>query len=52
MNIGDLVKVVSANNPYFGEIGIITSRLNNFYVRVMIPSGEFIYSPEVLEEIA
>ena len=51
MNIGDLVEVVSGNNPYFGEIGIVTKRLNNFFFYAMIPSGEFIFSPESLEVI-
>tara|TARA_R100000388_G_C7218194_1_gene147371 strand:+ start:369 stop:527 length:159 start_codon:yes stop_codon:yes gene_type:complete len=51
MNIGDLVEVVSKNNPYYGEIGIITKRLNNFFIYAMIPSGEFIFSPEGLEVI-
>ena len=52
MKIGDLVEVTSGNNPYFGEIGIVTKRLNNFFVYAMIPSGEFIFSPEGLEVIA
>ena len=51
MNIGDLVRVVSKNNDYYGEIGIITKRLNNFFIYAMIPSGEFIFSPEGLEVI-
>ena len=51
MKIGDLVKVTSKNNDYFGEIGIITKQLNNFFVYAMIPSGEFIFSPEGLEVI-
>ena len=51
MNIGDLVEIVSANNPYFGEIGIVTKRLNNFFIYAMIPSGEFIFSPDALEVI-
>ena len=52
MKVGDLVEIISSNNPFFGEIGIVTKRLNNFYVKVMIPSGEFIYSPEALEVVA
>ena len=51
MKIGDLVRVVSKNNDYCGEIGIVTSRLNNFFFYAMIPSGEFIFSPESLEVI-
>ena len=51
MKIGDLVKVTSKNNDYFGEIGIVTKRLNSHYINVMIPSGEFIFSPEGLEVI-
>lgn len=51
MNIGDLVRVASKNNDYFGEIGVITKRLNNFFIYAMIPSGEFIFSPESLEVI-
>ena len=51
MNVGDLVEVTSGNNPYFGEIGIVTKRLNNFFIYVMVPSGEFIFSPEGLEAI-
>ena len=52
MKIGDLVRVTSKNNDYFGEIGIVTSRLNNFFIYAMIPSGEFIFSPEALKVIA
>lgn len=52
MNVGDLVRVTSENNDFFGEIGIVTKRLNNFYIRVMLPSGEFIYKPVALEKIA
>ena len=52
MKIGDLVKVTSENNDYYGEIGIVTGRLNNFFLYAMIPSGEFIFSPESLEVIA
>ena len=51
MNVGDLVEVTSGNNPYFGEIGIVTKRLNNFFIYVTVPSGEFIFSPEGLEVI-
>ena len=51
MKIGDLVKVTSGNNPYFGEIGIVTKLLNNFFIYAMVPSGEFIFSPESLEVI-
>ena len=51
MRVGDLVKVISKNNDYFGEIGIITGRLNNFFVYAMIPSGEFIFNPKALEVI-
>ena len=51
MKIGDLVRVASENNDYYGEIGIVTSRLNNFFLYAMIPSGEFIFSPESLEVI-
>jgi hypothetical protein len=51
MKIGDLVKVASENNDYYGEIGIITKRLNNFFIFAMIPSGEFIFTPESLEVI-
>ena len=51
MKIGDLVKVSSENNDYYGEIGIVTKRLNNFFIYAMIPSGEFIFSPEGLEVI-
>ena len=51
MKIGDLVKVTSDKNDYFGEIGIVTKRWNNHYVHVMIPSGEFIFSPDALEVI-
>ena len=49
MNIGDLVRVSGKSNDYYGEIGIITKRLNNFFIYAMIPSGEFIFSPESLE---
>ena len=49
MKIGDLVKVSSENNDYYGEIGIVPKRLNNFFIYAMIPSGEFIFSPESLE---
>lgn len=51
MKIGDLVKVTSDKNSYFGEIGIVTKRLNSHYFQVMIPSGEFIFSPIALEVI-
>jgi len=51
MKIGDLVKVASENNDYYGEIGIITKRLNNFFIFAMIPSGEFIFTSETLEVI-
>jgi len=51
MKIGDLVKVASENNDYYGEIGIITKRLNNFFIFAMIQSGEFIFTPESLEVI-
>ena len=51
MKVGDLVEVTSGNNPYFGEIGIVTRRFSNFYVKVKIPSGEFVFSPETLEVI-
>ena len=51
MNVGDLVRVASENNDYHGEIGIITKRLNNYFFHAMIPSGEFIFSPEALEVI-
>ena len=51
MKIGDLVRVASKNNDYHGEIGIITKRLNNFFIYAMIPSGEFIFSPDALEVI-
>ena len=51
MKIGDLVKVTSDKNDYFGEIGIVTKRLNSHYIHVMIPSGEFICSPIALEVI-
>ena len=51
MNIGDLVKVTSDKNSHFGEIGIVTKRLNSHYIHVMIPSGEFIFSPIALEVI-
>jgi len=52
MNVGDLVRVASENSDYFGDIGMITKRLNNFFVFAMIPSGEFIFNPESLEVIA
>ena len=51
MQIGDLVRVKSKNNDYFGEIGIITNRLNDFFIYAMIPSGEFMFSPDTLEVI-
>ena len=51
MRVGDLVRVTSKNNDYYGEIGIITKQLNNFFFHAMIPSGEFIFSPEGLEVI-
>ena len=51
MKVGDLVRVASENNDYHGEIGIITKRLNNFFFHAMIPSGEFIFTPESLEVI-
>ena len=49
MNIGDLVRVVGKNTDLYGEVGIITKRLNNFFFHAMVPSGEFIFSPEALE---
>ena len=52
MKVGDLVRVSSENSDYFGDIGMITKRLNNFFVFAMIPSGEFIFNPEYLEVIA
>lgn len=51
MKVGDLVRVASKNNDYFGEIGIITKQLNHHFFYAMIPSGEFIFSPEGLEVI-
>ena len=36
MNIGDLVRVVSKNTDLYGEIGIITKRLNNFFIHAMV----------------
>ena len=51
MNIGDLVKVTSDKNSHSGEIGIVTKRWNSHYIHVMIPSGEFIFSPIALEVI-
>ena len=51
MKVGDLIRVASKNNEYYGEIGIITKQLNNFFFYAMIPSGEFIFSPEGLEVI-
>ena len=51
MKIGDLVRVTSKNKGCYGEIGIVTKRLNSHYIHVMIPSGEFIFSPVALEVI-
>ena len=52
MNIGDLVRVASKNNDYYGEIGIVTQLPNDgFFTIVYIPSGEFWFSPESLEVI-
>ena len=51
MKVGDLVKVSSDKNSHFGEIGIVTKRMNSHYVHVMIPSGEFIFSQIALEVI-
>ena len=53
MNIGDLVRVTSEANDYYGEIGIITQLLNGgYFLHALIPSGEFIFIPEALEVIA
>ena len=51
MKVGDLVRVTSDKNRHFGEIGIVSKRLNSHYIHVMIPSGEFIFSPIALEVI-
>ena len=52
MKVGDLVRVTSERNDYFGEIGIVTHLLNGgYFLHVMIPSGEFIFIPEALEVI-
>ena len=51
MKVGDLVRVTSERNDYFGEIGIITKMLNGYFLHAMIPSGEFIFIPEALEVI-
>ena len=51
MKIGDLVRVASKNNDYYGEIGIITKQLNYHFFYAMIPSGEFIFSPKALDVI-
>ena len=52
MKIGDLVRVTSELNDYYGEIGIITNCLNEYFLHALIPSGEFIFIPEALEVIA
>lgn len=50
MNIGDLVRVASKNNDYYGEIGIVTELpQNGFFAIVHVQSGEFWFSPESLE---
>ena len=53
MNIGDLVRVASKNNDYYGEIGIITELPNDgFFAIVHVTSGEFWFAPETLEVLA
>jgi hypothetical protein len=53
MNVGDLVKVISENNEYYGEIGIVTELLNDgMFVYVKVQSGEFMFIPITLEVIA
>jgi len=50
MNIGDLVRVASKNNDYYGEIGIVTQLPNDgFFAIVHVQSGEFWFAPETLE---
>jgi hypothetical protein len=52
MNIGDLVKSISPTSKQFGEIGIVTGLLNNYYVYVKFPSRHSIYNPEKLEKLS
>ena len=52
MNIGDLVRVASENNDYYGEIGIVTQLPNDgFFAIVHIPNMDegYWFSPESLE---
>ena len=51
MNIGDLVRVASMEHAHHGEIGIITKRLNNYFIYAMIPSGEFMFIHGSLEAL-
>jgi len=53
MKIGDLVRVTSENNAYYGEIGIVTQLPNDGHFAIVhVQSGEFWFSPETLEVIA
>ena len=54
MNIGDLVRVSSKNNDYYGEIGIVTELPNDgFFAIVYIPNMDegYWFSPQTLEVI-
>ena len=55
MSIGDLVRVTSKNNDYYGEIGIVTEMLNDGHFAVVhIPNMDegYWFSPDTLEVIA
>lgn len=53
MKAGDLVRVTSKNNDYYGEIGIVTEMLNDgHFAIVQVASGGFWFSPDTLEVIA
>ena len=52
MNIGDIVRVASENNDYYGEIGIVTELPNDgFFAIVLLPNmcEGYWFSPESLE---
>ena len=55
MKIGDLVRVTSDKNDYFGEIGIVTELPNNgcfAIVHVFQQDEGYWFSPQTLEVIA
>lgn len=54
MNIGDLVRVISKNNDYYGEIGTVIELPNDgFFAIVHIPrmNEGYWFSPKTLEVI-